>query len=257
VWRSVAGLNSTVITRNLGVASTDKSPGADNTAPGAAPPVGHILAVPPQLLATGAAGDPSAPQAFVGYAWSGAAATVDGAGVTGYAGVAAKGIGRHTLSVGGTSSAADITAAATPSTSFAAAPAGIAPGGSSTLSWALTSGTFVAAFIDQGVGEVAETGSRSVSPPTTKSYSLYQLAREGGTVTSVTVEVGGATSPTKGDANGDGTVSLADVFYLVAHLYRSGPSPVADSDVNGDGRLGPPDVFYLLGFLLAGGPAPA
>jgi photosystem II stability/assembly factor-like uncharacterized protein len=62
--------------------------------------------------------------------------------------------------------------------------------------------------------------------------------------------------PENGDANGDGTIDVADVFYLINALFASGPAPVGAADVNGDGVVDIADVFYLINDLFAGGPPP-
>jgi hypothetical protein len=61
----------------------------------------------------------------------------------------------------------------------------------------------------------------------------------------------------KGDANGDGTVGVADVFYLINYLFAGGPLPLGRANVNGDSSIDVADVFYLINYLFAGGPAPA
>jgi Bacterial Ig-like domain (group 3)/IPT/TIG domain/Beta-propeller repeat/Dockerin type I domain len=58
-----------------------------------------------------------------------------------------------------------------------------------------------------------------------------------------------------GDANGDGQVTVSDVFYLINHLFASGPAAIA-GDANGDGIVTVADVFYLINYLFAGGPPP-
>jgi len=60
----------------------------------------------------------------------------------------------------------------------------------------------------------------------------------------------------KGDANGDGVVDLADVFYLVNFLFGNGPRPYGPVDVNSDTVVDLADVFYLINALFSGGPAP-
>ena len=60
-----------------------------------------------------------------------------------------------------------------------------------------------------------------------------------------------------GDANGDGTVNAADVFYLINHLFAAGPPPPGLANVNGDASLSVSDVFYLINFLFGGGSAPS
>ena len=65
----------------------------------------------------------------------------------------------------------------------------------------------------------------------------------------------GFTYRPSGDANGDGLVNAADIFYLISFLFTGGPAPVA-GDPNGDNQVTPSDVFYLINFLFAGGPLP-
>jgi hypothetical protein len=61
---------------------------------------------------------------------------------------------------------------------------------------------------------------------------------------------------TRGNANGDHAVDVADVFYLINSLFAGGPPPVQPMDLNLDGRIDVGDVFYLIDYLFAGGPAP-
>ncbi len=60
-----------------------------------------------------------------------------------------------------------------------------------------------------------------------------------------------------GDADGNGQISVADVFWLINALFAGGPAPVHGSDVNGDGKVDVADVFFLINYLFAGGPGPA
>jgi hypothetical protein len=59
-----------------------------------------------------------------------------------------------------------------------------------------------------------------------------------------------------GDANGDGVVNVADVFYVLNFLFAGGPAPLGRANVNGGSVIDVADVFYLINFLFAGGPAP-
>jgi hypothetical protein len=63
----------------------------------------------------------------------------------------------------------------------------------------------------------------------------------------------------RGDVNGDGTVDIADVFYLINGLFASGAPPVTAcaGDANFDTSVNVADVFFLINFLFAGGPTPA
>jgi subtilisin family serine protease len=61
-----------------------------------------------------------------------------------------------------------------------------------------------------------------------------------------------------GDANGNGTVTEADVVYLINYLYRDGPPPEIPSagDANGDCTVSTGDVVYLLSYLYRRGNPP-
>jgi hypothetical protein len=61
----------------------------------------------------------------------------------------------------------------------------------------------------------------------------------------------------RGDANGDGFVDIADVFYLINFLFAGGPPTFGAADADGVGGLSIADVFFLINYLYAGGPAPA
>ena len=62
----------------------------------------------------------------------------------------------------------------------------------------------------------------------------------------------------RGDENGDSTVNIADVFYLMNTLFSGGPAAADPSaaDANSDGVVDIQDVFFLVNYLYAGGPAP-
>jgi len=62
-----------------------------------------------------------------------------------------------------------------------------------------------------------------------------------------------------GDANGDGSIDLGDLLYLIGYLYKNGPAPdpleAGDEDCSRGIDLG--DVLYLTSYLYKGGPAPS
>jgi CubicO group peptidase (beta-lactamase class C family) len=64
--------------------------------------------------------------------------------------------------------------------------------------------------------------------------------------------------PPRGDVNGDGTIDVADILYLVNYLFRNGvpPQPLAAGDINCDGRVSISDVVYLVNYLYRGGDPP-
>jgi hypothetical protein len=63
----------------------------------------------------------------------------------------------------------------------------------------------------------------------------------------------------RGDCNGDGVVSPADVVHLINYFFRGGPAPdpMWVGDCNCDEVVGPGDVIYLLNYLFRGWPAPS
>jgi hypothetical protein len=60
----------------------------------------------------------------------------------------------------------------------------------------------------------------------------------------------------EGDVDGNGSIDVADVFYLVNYLFAGGPAPVCSGDVDGSTSTDIADVFYLINYLFAGGPPP-
>ncbi len=63
------------------------------------------------------------------------------------------------------------------------------------------------------------------------------------------------------DPNNDGTITSADIFFLVNYLFMNGPAPngpggVLSGDANGDGVVSSADIFYLVNYLFLGGQKP-
>ena len=63
---------------------------------------------------------------------------------------------------------------------------------------------------------------------------------------------------TRGDANGDGLIDIADVVYLVNYLYKGGsaPEPMEAGDCNCDEIVDIGDVVYLINYLYKNGTEP-
>jgi hypothetical protein len=59
-----------------------------------------------------------------------------------------------------------------------------------------------------------------------------------------------------GDVNGDGSVNVSDVFFLINDLFAGGSLPPGLANVNGDSTIDVGDVFYLINALFAGGLPP-
>ena len=61
-----------------------------------------------------------------------------------------------------------------------------------------------------------------------------------------------------GDADGEGTVNIADVVYLIAYIFSGGPAPnpQAAGDADCDGSISIADAVYLIAYIFSGGSAP-
>lgn len=77
--------------------------------------------------------------------------------------------------------------------SFNASPASISAGQSSSLNWSVSNATMVT--IDQGIGNVALTGTRAVAPAATTTYTLTASSTAGSITATTQVIVAGAAPP--------------------------------------------------------------
>jgi PKD repeat protein len=76
---------------------------------------------------------------------------------------------------------------------FSAAPASIAPGATSVLSWNVTNATTVT--IDHGIGTVSATGTKNVSLTAPATYKLTAVNSEGSAIKTVSISVTQAAAP--------------------------------------------------------------
>jgi len=190
IKHSPSSLNSFIVVRT-GAPSTDKSQ-VDNSALGTAPKFAFLLAAPADILSQVAVGDagPTTP-AYLTWAAGGGTATLDSNPVATPFGLATSTIGPHTLSVSPATDVATIDAGQTPAAAFGATPESINVGGTSQLSWNLTSGTFEAFSLDHALDAGTGTsGMVIVTPPCTTTYRLCLVTREGGALNEATVFVG-------------------------------------------------------------------
>ena len=61
-----------------------------------------------------------------------------------------------------------------------------------------------------------------------------------------------------GDTDGDGTVDVADIVYLVSYVFKSGPAPKGtdSGDVNCDRATDVEDIIDLVNYVFKSGPKP-
>ena len=81
-------------------------------------------------------------------------------------------------------------------------------------------------------------------------YLIYAPATTAGTVT--------VSGTVRGDINGDETIDISDLVYLVAYMFTGGPPPVSEmvGDVDASGQLDISDLVYLVDYMFNGGPPP-
>ncbi len=104
--------------------------------------------------------------------------------------------------------------------SFGASPPTISSGGSSTLSWTVTGAATV--NIDQGIGNVALSGSRVVMPTATTVYTLTASSATGTSVTATAqVIVSGGTTPTP---------PPTPTGYPIINYFTASPSSIYGGD---------------------------
>jgi hypothetical protein len=62
----------------------------------------------------------------------------------------------------------------------------------------------------------------------------------------------------RGDANGDGTINVADAVFLINFIFKSGPAPdpLIAGDANCDNNPNIGDAVYIINFVFNGGPEP-
>lgn len=201
----VPSLNGLVISRDSGVPSTNKSL-VNNTYQGSEATAGLLLAVPPEILDTLAAGEPGGQTtSYLVWGWAGGSATLDGLGVGTKTGWQEAGSGIHTLSVDGQDFMAEVSAGPIPGANLTASPSAIDFGGMSTLSWTTPGGaTFLDAALDQGLGsDLNATGSMMLSPIASTTYRYCAVTEEGGAVAEVTIFVGESGIFSDGFESGD------------------------------------------------------
>jgi hypothetical protein len=106
--------------------------------------------------------------------------------------------------------------------------------------------------IDSGGTAYVTGGTHSFDFPALNRYQTYQ----GGWDAYVTKL--GELEYSCGDANGDGSVDISDVVYLIAYIFSGGsaPSPLLAGDANCDSTVDISDVVYLIAYIFSGGSAP-
>ncbi|MDD4052703.1 MAG: peptidoglycan DD-metalloendopeptidase family protein [candidate division Zixibacteria bacterium] len=110
------------------------------------------------------------------------------------------------------------------------------------------SGTFALAAVGGG------TQTITIARPGYQTLDTMVIMNQARTI-NVTLE---PTYFARGDANRDGAINIGDAVYIVAFIFRDGPSPrpLAAGDINANGAINIGDAVYLISYLFREGPPP-
>jgi hypothetical protein len=91
-------------------------------------------------------------------------------------------------------------------------------------------------------------GQTAIGLGSSTSYKINQGFQQSFTVTAYKC----------GDANGDGSVDISDVVFLIAYIFSGGsaPSPLLAGDANCDNAVDISDAVFLFEKIFSGGAAP-
>jgi len=98
-------------------------------------------------------------------------------------------------------------------------------------------------------------------PPGDYFFRILATDSEGQVSSGRTIAFSYADNPpfVAGDVNESGTITAADVIYLVNYVFKGGPDPLPvwqSGDVNASGTITSADIIYLVNFIFKGGPPP-
>lgn len=113
---------------------------------------------------------------------------------------------------------------------------------------------------NQSLGQSGNAASGRSTSGSLKLDSIYGQSFSGvaGNLTSGFYAQQNVPAFIAGDADGNGTVTISDVVFLINYIFagtQAPPNP-ASADTDCSGRITISDVVYLLNFIFSGGPGP-
>jgi hypothetical protein len=92
--------------------------------------------------------------------------------------------------------------------------------------------------------------------PDTAALTAVSITKD----TVINVRLQGAAGGTqRGDVNQSGTITSADIIYLVNYVFKGGPAPLptpTEGDVNCSGTITSADIIFLVNYVFKGGAPP-
>jgi hypothetical protein len=114
-----------------------------------------------------------------------------------------------------------------PTATLTANPTTVNSGSSSTLTWSSTNATSCSATAPTGFTVSGTSGTKSVAPTGTTTYTISCTGAGGSTTASATVTVG--SGPKAGDINGDNSVNITDLSLLLSSYGQNTTQCVTNS----------------------------
>jgi hypothetical protein len=101
------------------------------------------------------------------------------------------------------------------------------------------------------------------TPESADWFVIYEIPYSFWDSTAVEFVNGAVTVPaplgfSRGDANGDDDVNVADAVFLIGYVFKGGPAPNPweSGDANRDGDVNVADAVFLINYVFKGGPPP-
>ncbi len=125
------------------------------------------------------------------------------------------------------------------------------------LTLSLISPPLNAVFVDSGNG----AGSMKFIPDNSQVWGIFlfrYVATDPQAVADTLLNWVRVVAFMRGDSNGDASVDVGDVSYLINYVFRSGPEPVSieAADANFDNGVDISDAIYLVNYIFRSGPPP-
>ncbi len=124
------------------------------------------------------------------------------------------------------------------------------------------SGDITMQYLDVGVTNLATTALMGLQGRDCSYEAFYDAiapaSLEVGSGSAIRFEYSGIVLEQAGDANGDGSINIADVTFMIATIFGGGPfpDPPESGDVDCSGGFNIADVTFMITRIFGGGPAP-
>ena len=129
-----------------------------------------------------------------------------------------------------------------------------------TLAIVLTAWGLAATLLGDNHHQAGAAASGRASTSTSRLESILGQSVNGfsGDIVSGFLAIAATPAYVPGDANGDGTLDISDIIFIIQYIFGGGPAPApairADADCSG--AIDISDAVYLVYYIFNGGSAP-